>query len=153
MTTVDTSVSTVLKIMTQAIFYTDDDGYLVSCWPAPGMDVEVVKQKDCPADKNPRIVNETDYPSDQTFRDAWVDTGTTIVEDLGKCKEVCHGWRRVRRENEFKPYDDIIMKQIPGNSAVEAEAARQLIRDKYATMQTEIDSAVSSAELKTILGL
>lgn len=139
--------------MSKVIFYTGDDGYLVSCIPAPDMDVEVVKQNDCPADKNPRIVDTADCPSDSTFRDAWVDTGTAIVEDLGKCKEMCHGWRRVRRENEFKPYDDIIMKQIPGANVAEAEAARQLIRDKYAVLQTEIDNAASPAELKTILDI
>lgn len=150
---VDTLLSTVLKHMTQAIFYTDDDGYLVSCHPAPGMDIEYVKEKDCPADKNSRIVDESDLPSDTCFRDAWVDNGDAIVEDLAKCKEICHGWRRVRRENEFKPYDEIIMKQIPGNDAIEAESARQDIREKYAIMQTEIDNATSPTELKTILDI
>jgi len=43
------------------------------------------------------------------------------------------------------------MKQIPGNDAVEAEAARQAIRDKYATIQTNIDSAPGVNEVKFVI--
>jgi hypothetical protein len=42
----------------------------------------------------------------------------------------------------------VITKQIPGNSATAAEAARQAIRDKYAAMQTEINSASTPEEIK-----
>ena len=43
------------------------------------------------------------------------------------------------------------MKQIPGNDAVEAEAARAAIRTKYETMQTDIDAAATPAEIKALL--
>jgi len=45
----------------------------------------------------------------------------------------------------------VIMKQIPGNDAVEAEAARQAIRDKYAQIQTDIDSAPGVNEVKFVI--
>jgi len=76
-----------------------------------------------------------------------------ITINLDKAKYIAHDKRRAARAEEFKPHDEVIMKQIPGNDAAIAETARQEIRDKYADMQVEIDAAVSADELKTILGL
>jgi len=76
-----------------------------------------------------------------------------ITINLDKAKSIAHDKRRAARAEEFKPYDEVIMKQIPGNDAAIAEAARQEIRDKYADMQVAIDAAASADELKTILGL
>lgn len=75
-----------------------------------------------------------------------------ITVNMNKAKEISHNIRREKREEEFKPYDDAIAKQIPGQSEG-AEAQRQLIRDKYAVMQNEIDAAQNPEELKTILGV
>jgi len=76
-----------------------------------------------------------------------------ITINLDKAKFIAHDKRRAARAEEFKPYDEVIMKQIPGNDAAIAEAARQQIRSKYADMQVAIDAAASADELKTILGL
>ena len=74
-----------------------------------------------------------------------------IKINLDKAKIISHEKRRIAREKEFTPYDNIIAKQIPGQSAEEAELARQAIREKYANIQIEIDAAQSPDELKTIL--
>jgi hypothetical protein len=74
-----------------------------------------------------------------------------IVIDIAKAKAITHDARRVAREKEFQPHDAVIMKQIPGNDAVAAEAARQAIRDKYAALQADIDAAPGVAELKLIV--
>lgn len=74
-----------------------------------------------------------------------------IVINIDKAKSIAHEMRRIKRAEEFAPYDEVIMKQIPGNDAVEAEAARQAIRDKYAQIQTDIDSAPSVNEVKFVL--
>ena len=71
--------------------------------------------------------------------------------NLNKAKEIAHEKRRAARAEEFKPYDEIIMKQIPGTSAQEAEAARQAIREKYAALQAQMDAAQTPEELKTLL--
>lgn len=76
-----------------------------------------------------------------------------ITINLNKAKDIAHDKRRAARAEEFKPHDEVIMKQIPGNDATVAEAARQEIRDKYADMQVAIDAAESADELKAILGL
>jgi hypothetical protein len=72
--------------------------------------------------------------------------------NLDKAKVIGHDMRRDARAEEFKPYDDAIAKQIPGQ--VEgAEAARQIIRDKYAAVQAQIDAATTPEEIKVALGV
>ena len=74
-----------------------------------------------------------------------------IVINLDKAKAIGHDMRRAAREEEFAPLDAIIAKQIPGKDAVEAEAARQFIRDKYADIQLKIDAATTPEEIKAAL--
>jgi hypothetical protein len=74
-----------------------------------------------------------------------------IVINMNKAKAVGHDLRRLKRAEEFKPYDDAIAKQIPGQ-ADGAEAARQAIREKYAAIQTSIDAAETPDEIKAALG-
>ena len=74
-----------------------------------------------------------------------------ITIDMTKAKEIAHEKRRAARSAEFAPHDEVIMKQIPGVDAQAAEAARQAIRDKYATLQTQMDAAQSADELKALL--
>jgi len=74
-----------------------------------------------------------------------------ITVNLNKAKTISHDKRRDARAKEFAPLDEVIMKQIPGNDATAAEAARQVIRDKYATIQTNIDDATTVDELKAIV--
>ena len=75
-----------------------------------------------------------------------------IFIDMTKAKDMAHEKRRAARAEEFKPYDEVIMKQIPGVDAQQAETARQEIREKYAVMQTEIDMAETVDDIKTALG-
>jgi hypothetical protein len=74
-----------------------------------------------------------------------------ISIDMTKAKDIAHEKRRAARAEEFKPYDEVIMKQIPSVDAQQAEAARQAIREKYATLQAQIDAAQTSDELKALL--
>lgn len=97
------------------------------------------------------IVEDSVISSDRTFRNAWVKSGATVIEDLVKSKEIAHDRRRATRAEEFKPHDEVIARQIPGANATAAEAARAAIRTKYETMQTDIDAATDTATLKTIL--
>lgn len=71
--------------------------------------------------------------------------------NMNKAKDIAHEARRAARAEEFKPYDDVIAKQIPGADALAAEAARQAVREKYAAMQAAIDSAGSVTELKSAM--
>lgn len=73
-----------------------------------------------------------------------------ITINIDKAKAIGHDMRRAARAEEFKPYDDAIAKQIPGQMEG-AEAARQAIRDKYVAVQTAIDSASTPEQIKAAL--
>lgn len=70
-----------------------------------------------------------------------------IKINISKAKEITHNVRRDARAKEFQPLD--IQATIP-SMAVEAEAKRQIIREKYAELQTQIDNAQNADELKII---
>ncbi|MAL10435.1 MAG: hypothetical protein CMF74_12320 [Maricaulis sp.] len=74
----------------------------------------------------------------------------SIIVNLTKAKTIAHERRKLKRAEEFKPHDDIIMKQIPGEDATKAETERAKIRTKYATIQTDIDNAKTVDALKTV---
>jgi Spy/CpxP family protein refolding chaperone len=71
-----------------------------------------------------------------------------IVIDLTKAKDIAHDKRRAARSAEFAPLD--IKATIPSEAAA-AEAARQAIREKYATLQAQMDQAQTPEQLKTLL--
>jgi hypothetical protein len=71
-----------------------------------------------------------------------------IVIDITKAKAITHDMRRAARSAEFAPLD--IKATIP-SEAVAAEAARAVIRTKYAEMQSAVDAAADVAALKTIM--
>jgi len=73
-----------------------------------------------------------------------------ITININKAKDYVHDIRRVRRAKEFEPYDNIVMKQIPGNDLINAEAERQKIRDKYSVIQEQINSVKNLDELDNI---
>ena len=74
-----------------------------------------------------------------------------ITINLPKAKTIAHDIRRQKRAEEFAPLDEVIMKQIPGTDVQAVEAQRQAIRDKYAVLQSSIDSAEDPDTLKAAL--
>jgi len=71
-----------------------------------------------------------------------------IKVDLTKAKEIAHNIRRIDRAEKMKPLD--IEATIPA-IAEQAEAARQLVRDENAAIQTSINDSQDEVELKQIL--
>ena len=71
-----------------------------------------------------------------------------ITINITKAKNIAHDARRTARSAEFAPLD--IEATIPSETTA-AEAARQAVRDKYATMQTAIDSATTTDEIKAAM--
>jgi hypothetical protein len=76
-----------------------------------------------------------------------------ITINMDKAKEIGHDMRRSARAEEFKPLDEVIMKQIPGTDIQAVEAQRQAVRDKYAVIQTQIDAATTPEAIKAALGV
>jgi hypothetical protein len=132
------------------IFQNEFDGVSVII-PTGELSIEEVAAKDVPEGVAYEIVEDDAIPNDRFFRNAWVANGTAVDIDLDKAKDIGHNIRRVQRAEEFAPFDDIIAKQIPGADAVEAETARQSIREKYALIQDAINVAETTDEIKSAL--
>jgi hypothetical protein len=71
-----------------------------------------------------------------------------ITINIDKAKSIAHDKRRAARAAEFAPLD--IKATIP-SEAVAAEAARQAVRDKYAVIQSDIDTAPGVPELTLVV--
>ena len=71
-----------------------------------------------------------------------------ITINITKAKNIAHDARRTARSAEFAPLD--IKATIP-SEATAAETARQVVRDKYATMQTAIDATSTIDEIKAAM--
>ena len=71
-----------------------------------------------------------------------------IQINLDKAKEISHDKRRNKRAELFKQLD--IEATVP-SLAEQAEVKRQAIRDEFAVIQTEIDSAATVEELTIIV--
>lgn len=97
---------------------------------------------------NPVFVDESVIPTDRTFRNAWEHGGDSVIQNITKAKTIAHDKRREARSAEFAPLD--IKATIP-SEATAAEAARQVVREKYATMQTAIDAASTVDEIKAAM--
>jgi hypothetical protein len=130
------------------IIYQNETGGISIIIPTESVELAL---KDVPEGVPYEIVEEADIPSDRYFRNAWAMGDCCVEHDLDKCKEIGHDRRRQQRAEEFKPYDEVIMKQIPGADAVAAEEARQEIREKYALVQDVIEGASTPDEIKTAL--
>ena len=71
-----------------------------------------------------------------------------IKIDINKAKEISHDMRRNKRADLFKHLD--IEATVPSLVA-NAEVQRQIIRDDFAIIQTDIDAAITVDELKRII--
>jgi hypothetical protein len=133
------------------IIYPTPDGGIAIVIPTGELPIEEVAAKDVPEGVAYEIVEDDAIPADRFFRNAWVANGAAVEVDLDQAKSIGHDIRRTQRAEEFKPYDEVIMKQIPGVDAAEAEAARQAIRDKYAAVQDAVNAAKTPDAIKVAL--
>ena len=137
--------------MEKRIVYKNQDGSVAVIVPAPnsGLTVDEVAARDVPDGVSFDIVNVSDLPQVRDFRNAWRLNGKRVQEDLGAAKEIAHGKRRAARDSEFAPLD--VMATVPAEAA-RAEAERQLVRDKYASVQSDIDAARDIPALRNAIG-
>jgi hypothetical protein len=142
---------TTTTMTTSRIIFQNESGGVSVIIPTGELPIEEVAAKDVPEGVAYEIVEDDAIPADRFFRNAWIANGAAVDVDLDKAKDIGHDIRRAQREAEFAPFDAIIMKQIPGNSAAEAEEARQQIRFKYALIQDVIEAAETPDEIKSAL--
>ena len=131
------------------IIYQNSEGGVNVIIPTESVELAL---KDVPEGVAYEIVEDDAIPADRFFRNAWVANGAAVEVDLDQAKSIGHDIRRTQRAEEFKPFDDIIAKQIPGLDASEAEASRVQIRFKYGLIQDAINAASDPEEIKAALG-
>ncbi len=138
--------------MNKRIIYSNTEGGVSVIIPSPEalacMTIEEIAQKDVPVGVSAEIVDASTIPTDRTFRNAWEKSSSAIVHNIVKCKEIAHEKRRRARDAEMAPLD--IEATIPAK-ATQAETKRQVIRDKYAAIQSSIDDATTVEQLKSII--
>lgn len=137
----------------KCVVFTRADGGVSVISPNPYIDIqqhinELIAKGDIDPVDIPQIVNISDMPSDKTLRDAWTISGGGCVVDMAKGKEIAHAKRRAKRSAEFATLD--VEATIPAK-ANEAEAKRQMVRDKHAEIQGDIDAATTPEQLKAII--
>jgi hypothetical protein len=133
---------------TRRIIYKRGDGGVSIIIPAGNVEQAI---KDIPEGCPYKIVDISQLKVDRTFRNQWtMDVDNNIVVDIKKAKEYAHKIRREKRDKEFEPFDNIIMKQIPGNDYTEAEANRASVRAKYVDIQDRIDVSNTEEELLSV---
>lgn len=135
--------------MGDVIVWPNETGAVAVCYPTGELPLDEVLAKDCPA--GAIIISETNLPQNQgVFFEAWELNNGSVTVNLDKAKQIGHTIRRVERAKEFAPLD--VKATIPSEAA-SAEAARQVIRDKYSAIQSQIDAAQSPEQIKTALGI
>lgn len=136
------------------IIYKNQDGSVAVFTPTQEaldqLKIEEIAQRVVPVNTEYQIVDPSAIPTDRTFRDAWEHNQDGINVNIEKAKSIAHDKRRTARTEEFKPLD--IQAAIPA-LAEQAEAKRQIIRDEFAAIQTEIDNAETIDQLKEIMAL
>lgn len=130
------------------LIYTQPDGTVAIVIPTGETTIEHIIENDLPKGVAFEIVDTVTIPADRTFRNAWVKDSKTVKTDISKVKLIAHDRRRAKRAKELAPLD--VEATIPAK-ANQAEAARQVIRDKHAVLQTAIDNATTEAALKQLL--
>jgi hypothetical protein len=94
------------------------------------------------------FIEVTSFPEDRVFRGAWRLSEGELTTNLPLAKEIAHEKRRQARRELYAPLD--IEATIP-SMAVEAEAARQVIRDADDIKQVAIDNAIDETGLRELL--
>ena len=131
------------------IIHPTADGVAITT-PTGEVPIEQVAQQVAP-DGIYAIVDSSAIPTDRTFRAAWVYSPDGIEIDLDRAKAIGHDLRRANRNAEFAPHDKVISLQIPGVQRDAAEAARAAIRARYVIIESAIDAATTTDEIKEAL--
>ncbi|MCP1915696.1 hypothetical protein J2R96_008176 [Bradyrhizobium elkanii] len=146
----------------KAIVYTRGDGGVSVCYPVISQDdeegfseqhaIDRALGKDIPLDAvSPTVIDLEAIPQDQTFFDAWQQSGEAIVHNMEKCRAILRDRMRFSRapilavlDIEYQRADEA--GDAPRKQAVAAK--KQMLRD--VTKMPEIDTAATPEALKVV---
>ena len=143
------------------LIFTDQKGNLNFVIPSPNFkgSMEELRHKLTIQDQidsvdEINIIDIADVPKERVFRNAWKkgSGGKRIDIDLPKAKTIAHGFRRIKRKKELNPLDEeVTMNHANPAKLNVSEAKRQVIRDKYVTIQNNIDACDNVDDLQNIV--
>ena len=98
----------------------DNDGIVVTTFPAPGYTVEQIVATDIPPNSNWFVIPTNEMPVRQIFRDAWCLYNGRIKVDNAKCRVIAK--RMLKSAVQFKLQEEGL--QLPDFLLTEEERAR-----------------------------
>ena len=138
------------------IIYEQDDGTvaiiipnLKEINPKTGVEytIDEIAMKDVPSGLSYDIVEDSAIPTDRSFRNAWIQSGKTVVEDMPRAKEIHKTNIRLARTEKFKELDVDYQKATETSADTsDIVAKKQALRDAPAA--SGITTAVTTTELK-----
>lgn len=117
--------------MGKVIIYNNEFGCVTCCYPTGEVPLEVVLQKDIPADADAYVVEYEDLLNDdRDFYDAWIITNGKLSVRLEKAKEITKNRLRTDRAPILAKLDVDYMKALEqGQDTTLIVAEKQRLRD------------------------
>ncbi len=127
------------------ILYRNPDGSVAVLIPAPdcGLTIEEIARKDLPQDVHVyHLVEDTDIPSDRTFRNAWTLQDGLLGHDMTKCMDLTKARLRAARRPLLEAQDVLFQRALEtGADTTAIVAEKQRLRDvtKLVTPELSLD--------------
>lgn len=138
--------------MKRIIFTRPDGGVSVVCPVRDDDEFLSLVMSKVPKDAtNVQVVDETDLPTDRTFRDAWRQSGEAVTHDMPKCREIHRERLRAARVPLLAKLDVDFLRAVESGDTqkqTDIAAEKQVLRD--ITVNPAIDSAKTPEELKVL---
>jgi len=137
--------------LTKKIVFTIDNQVCVAHMGASAVSYEEESKSMVPDGVQYQLLDDTteNFPTSRIFRNAWIESQSSVSTDLEGARVIAHEYRRLSRDIEMQPLD--VKVTIPGEVEV-AEASRANLRLQYADIQTKIDEAKTVEELEVLAG-
>mgnify|MGYP003129675870 CR=1 FL=1 len=134
---------------TKRIIWNHDNGCVAVTSPVEKSEatIEEIIAKAVPSGKSYQVVDVSVIPTDRSFRDAWAISGSTIVTDMAKAKEIHRAYIRSAREQKLSSLDIEFQKALETSADTSAIVAKKnALRD--APADSAIDAATDTDALK-----
>jgi hypothetical protein len=124
------------------IAYNTNDGLAITI-PTGEIDIEVVKNKDCPAGA---VIVDT-LPAERDFRNAWELSGSNITVNFAKAQEITKDRLRAERTPLLAAQDVAFQRALESGADTSAIVAE---KNRLRAITDLVDTATTLEQLKAI---
>ena len=131
--------------MSKIIIYSQENGNMGVCIPNPKLDINIVKEKDCP---NGIIVDQSIVENlDKDFFDGYEIVNDEPVINVSKAKSIWKDKIRLARKSALEKLDIEVMKaQESGSDITDIVNEKQILRD----LPSNVDGAKTVDQIKDV---